>query len=104
MFVDGRTQQAHVTFYRGRIHCLEFKKPLKFYEGKDVSFGAVTEGNPKQSYTGAIDRYEHGKMAISRRVRKTWVELCVPPIVFPKLLPTRYRRHIAADGHTVCGL
>jgi hypothetical protein len=61
MFVDGRKQQAHVTFYRGRIHCLEFKKPFKFYEGKDIRFGAVTVGKPKQSMATAIDRQEHGK-------------------------------------------
>lgn len=61
MFVDGRKQQAHVTFYRGRIFSLEFKKPFKFYEGKDVRFGAVTLGKPKQSFTETIDRQEHGK-------------------------------------------
>lgn len=61
LFVDGRKQQAHVTFYKGRIHCLEFRKPFKFYEGKDIRFGEVTVGKPKQSYTGALDRLEHGK-------------------------------------------
>ena len=61
MIVDGRKQQAHVTFYKGRIHCLEFKKPFKFYEGKAVRFGKVNVGKPKQSVAGAIDRQEHGK-------------------------------------------
>lgn len=61
MFVDGRKQQAHVTFYNGRIHCFEFKKPFKFYKGKDIRFGAVTVGKPRQSFTGAIDRFEHGR-------------------------------------------
>jgi hypothetical protein len=61
MFVDGRKQHANVTFYNGRIHCLEFKKPLKFYEGKEIRFGGVTLGKPKQSFTVAIDRHEHGK-------------------------------------------
>jgi hypothetical protein len=61
MIVDGRKQYAHVTFYKGRIHCLEFKKPLKFYKGKDVRFGKVAVGNPKHSVTRIIDRREHGK-------------------------------------------
>ena len=60
MFVDGRKQHAHVTFYQGRIFSLEFKKPFKFYKGKDVRFGAVTLGKPKQTLTNAIDRREHG--------------------------------------------
>lgn len=61
MFVDGRKQYAHVIFYKGRIFSLEFKQPLKFYEGKDIRFGAAKVGTPKQSLSAAIDRREHGK-------------------------------------------
>jgi hypothetical protein len=61
MFVDGRKQQAHIVFVSGRIHRIEFKKPFKFYEGKDIRFGATSLGKPKQSLTVAIDREEHGK-------------------------------------------
>ncbi len=61
MFVDGRKQQAHVVFVDGRIHRFEFKKPFKFYEGKDIRFGKVTLGKPKQTYTGALNRLEHGR-------------------------------------------
>jgi hypothetical protein len=60
MFVDGRKQHAHVTFYKGRIFSIELKRPFKFYDGKNIRFGAVTLGKPKESMTGAIDRFEHG--------------------------------------------
>jgi hypothetical protein len=61
MFVDGRKQQANVVFVDGRIYSIEFKKPFKFYESKDIRFGAVTLGKSKQSLAVAIDRAEHGK-------------------------------------------
>lgn len=60
MLVDGRKQQAHVVFASGRIYMLELKKPLKFYKGKEVKFGATTLGKSRNSYTGALDRLEHG--------------------------------------------
>ncbi|MBK8631690.1 MAG: hypothetical protein IPN84_16315 [Sphingomonadales bacterium] len=61
MFVDGRKEWAHITFYKGRIFSIEFKNNFKFYKNKDVIFGAVVLGKSKQSYAGAIDRLEHGK-------------------------------------------
>jgi len=61
MFVDSRKQQVHVVFVDGRIHRFEFKKPFKFYESKDIRFGKVTLGKPKQTYTAALNRLEHGR-------------------------------------------
>lgn len=61
MFVDGRKQYAHINFTSGRIYSIEFKKPFKFYEGKEVRFGKVTVGKSNQSLAAAIDRQEHGK-------------------------------------------
>jgi hypothetical protein len=61
MFVNGRKQTANITFSRGRIFEVQFKKPHKFYKDKDIRFGAVTLGASNQSFTGAIDRLEHGK-------------------------------------------
>lgn len=63
MFVDGRKQQVKVTFSKGQIFTIEFKKPHKFYEGKEIRFGAVTLGKPSQDYASVIDRYEHGREA-----------------------------------------
>lgn len=39
--VDGRTQNTHVTFYKGYIFSIEFKKPAKFYAGKKVTVRGV---------------------------------------------------------------
>lgn len=61
MFVDGQKQQAHIVFTSGRIYSIEFKKPFKFYEGKEIRFGVVTLGKEKHSLAVAIDRQEHGK-------------------------------------------
>lgn len=63
MFVDGDKQHAHIVFVSGRIHRIEFKKPFKFYQGKDIRFGKVTAGKPRQSTAVLIDRHEHGKEA-----------------------------------------
>ncbi len=61
MFVDGQKQHAHIVFTSGRIYSIEFKKPFKFYEGKEIRFGAVTLGKQNQSLAATIDRAEHGK-------------------------------------------
>ena len=58
--VDNRRYCAHVTFYKGRIFSVEFKKPRKFFLGKEYSIGAVTRGEPKDTFTRIIDRAEHG--------------------------------------------
>ena len=58
--VDGRQQTAHVTFYKGLLFSIEFKKPGKFYAGKDLVADDVLIGKPSQSYTQGIDRLEHG--------------------------------------------
>lgn len=59
--VDKRQQTAHVTFYKGLLFSVEFKKPGKFYAGKNLETGSVSIGQPSQSYTQGIDRLEHGK-------------------------------------------
>jgi hypothetical protein len=58
--VDGREQTAHVTFRKGCIFSLEFKKPGDFYDGKSLTVLDVKPGTPSQTYTRAIDRMEHG--------------------------------------------
>ncbi|MHA7820427.1 MAG: hypothetical protein ACX930_12340 [Erythrobacter sp.] len=64
MFVDDRKRWANVTFFNGRIHSLELRKPLKYYRDKSVRFGAAKLGKPTQSMTYAIDRQEHGREEI----------------------------------------
>ena len=59
--VDGKMQTAHVTFYKGYIFSIEFKKPGSFYAGKKVTVLDITPGKPNQTYTRAIDRLEHGR-------------------------------------------
>jgi hypothetical protein len=61
MFVDEEKQWAQVMFVSGRIYSISFKQPFKFYEGKDVRFGAVKLGDGKQSMAVSMDRHEHGK-------------------------------------------
>lgn len=58
--VDGRQQTAHVTFYKGLLFSVEFRKPGKFYAGKELETVDVSIGKPSQSYTHGIDRLEHG--------------------------------------------
>ena len=60
--VDGRQQTAHVTFYKGLLFSVEFKKPGKFYADKELKTGGVSIGKPGQSYTQRIDRLEHGSV------------------------------------------
>lgn len=59
--VVGARQTAHVTFYKGIIFSVEFKKPGKFYAGKRVKVVDVGLGSPHQTYTRGIDRLEHGR-------------------------------------------
>ena len=58
--IDGKSQTAHVTFYKGWIFSVEFKKPGKFYSGKQILIRGVAEGPPRESYTRVIDRGAHG--------------------------------------------
>ena len=60
LMVNGRKQIAHVTFYKGQVFSVEMKKRGRFYKGADLKVEQVTLGNPKQTYTRAIDRLEHG--------------------------------------------
>ena len=59
--VDGEEQVAHATFYKGYIFSIEFKKPGRYYSGKKVTVRDVRPGKPNQTYTRAIDRFEHGR-------------------------------------------
>jgi hypothetical protein len=59
--VDGQKQNANVTTIKGRLFSVEFKKPAKFYKGKTIVVGEAKLGNPRQGYTRAIDRAEHGR-------------------------------------------
>jgi hypothetical protein len=61
MFVDGKKQRANITFITGRLYSVELPKPIKFYEGKSLTFGTITSGKSNQSTTRIIDRLEHGK-------------------------------------------
>ena len=58
--VDGVSQTAHVTFYKGHIFSVEFKNPSRFYVGKKIELRSVAAGAPKHSYTREIDEAEHG--------------------------------------------
>ena len=59
--VDGKVQTAHVTFYKGYVFSIEFKKPGSFYVGKKINVRDIQTGNPDQAYTIGINRIEHGK-------------------------------------------
>lgn len=58
--IDGTTQTAHVTFHRGWLFSVEFKKPGRFFAGKRILIRQVAAGSPRASYTRAIDRAAHG--------------------------------------------
>lgn len=60
--VDGARETAHVTFYKGQIFSIEFKKPGKFYVGKNIEIGDSEIGESGQSYTHEIDQSEHGEL------------------------------------------
>ena len=59
--VDGKKQRSNIMFVGGRLFSVELPKPLKFYEGKSITFGDVKRGRTSQSITRAIDRLEHGR-------------------------------------------
>lgn len=61
VFVDGRKHYAQVTFAKGRIWSIEFKKPHKFFKGKNVRVGLVKHGKSKDTFTTVIDRAAHGR-------------------------------------------
>jgi hypothetical protein len=58
--VDGEDQTAHVSFYKGWLFSVEFKKPRKYYAGKQFVIRLVAEGRPQESFTRSIDRLVHG--------------------------------------------
>ncbi len=58
--VGGKKETAHVTFFEGYIHSIEFKKPKKYYQGKNIKVGSVSPGESDRSHASAIDRLEHG--------------------------------------------
>jgi hypothetical protein len=59
--VTGDTiQVAHVTFYKGYIFSIEFKKPSSFFAGMRIEVADVRPGDARQTYTRGIDRLEHG--------------------------------------------
>jgi hypothetical protein len=59
--VDEERQSAQVEFFKGRISSIQFKKPAKFYAGKEVKAMSVKPIKPNLSHAAAIDRLEHGK-------------------------------------------
>lgn len=61
MRVESKKQFANVEFVNGRLFSVELPKPIEFYKGKEITFGAVTKGKTSQSFTPAIDRSEHGR-------------------------------------------
>lgn len=58
--VEGKRQRANVNFYGGRLYSVELPKPIKFYKGKSVELGKVTQGSIRHSIARAINRLEHG--------------------------------------------
>jgi hypothetical protein len=61
IFIGDQKYMAHVSFYKRRIHCIELKKPRRFFKGMIYRVGTVMEGKPSDSFTGVIDRAEHSK-------------------------------------------
>lgn len=61
--LDGAGQTAHVTFYKGWLFSVEFKKPGRFFARKHISIRDVARGRPRDSYTRVIDRSAHGTTA-----------------------------------------
>lgn len=59
--VDGENQNAQVEFFQGRIDSIQFKRPSKFYIGKEVKVIGVKLGNTSLTHAAAIDRCEHGR-------------------------------------------
>jgi hypothetical protein len=59
--VDDANEKAHVTFYEGFLFSLEFRHKPSFYAGRLLSVGEARLGRPRQTYTRAIDRLEHGR-------------------------------------------
>jgi hypothetical protein len=58
--VDGRQENAHITFYGGILFSIEFKKSRRFYKDKTIDVLSISTGSPDDSYTHFIDREEHG--------------------------------------------
>lgn len=58
--LDGAGQTAHVTFCKGWLFSVEFKKPGRFFAREQISIREVARGRPRDSYTRVIDRSEHG--------------------------------------------
>jgi hypothetical protein len=58
--VDGVSEVAHVEFYSGRVDSIQFKRPSKYYAGKNLRVMGVRPGRPARTHAAAIDRREHG--------------------------------------------
>jgi|GEM_PF-2121964 len=59
--VDGKKQKALLSFYRGYIYSIEFKKPTKFYVGKEFNVVNVEDAKSEETYTRVIDRAARGR-------------------------------------------
>lgn len=59
--VNGKRQKALLSYYKGYIYSIEFKKPTKFYVGKEFKVVSVEDADPKETYTRVIDRATHGR-------------------------------------------
>ncbi len=60
MIVEGKKQIAHVTFYKGYLFSIEFRKAKSFYLKKEILVKKITIGKPNESHTVSINRLEHG--------------------------------------------
>ncbi|WP_162267096.1 hypothetical protein [Luteimonas abyssi] len=60
--VEGRKEVAHVTFYRGLLFSVEFKKAGRWYKRKSVKVIGAVRGLVQSSYSNQIDKAEHGRI------------------------------------------
>lgn len=59
--VNGKRNIGHLTFYKGRIFSVEFKKSKAYFNGKNLEFVNAEIGKTQDAYTRVIDRSEHGR-------------------------------------------
>lgn len=59
--VEGVKQMIHVDFLRARVDTIQFKRPAKFYVGKNLKVMGVRPGKRGRTHAEAIDRLEHGR-------------------------------------------
>lgn len=58
--VDGQEQVAHLVCLRGYLFSIEFRDRAARYADRHIEVRGVKLGNPKKTYTRALDRLEHG--------------------------------------------